>query len=204
MALNTTTLAHCDAVGEGGNHSIYAGAKALVNGLPAADWLPGDRGYDANWFREALIEKGIRPLLGGTLPRVQIDAGPWMILPDRAPLDPIAVADLAAGIPEADPDARSDALAKAALDAMDVGDETGGGLFGGVSIMPNDDDATHYALALLIERHAQLGPVFWALSADNCAADGAVDEDAETLRRHLRGLNLICLARRPRDRKSVV
>ena len=36
-----------------------------MNGLPATDWLPGDLGYDTNWFREALIEKGIKPCIPG-------------------------------------------------------------------------------------------------------------------------------------------
>jgi len=40
-----------------GQVSDYTGARALVNTLPAADWLLGDRGYDADWFREALIDK---------------------------------------------------------------------------------------------------------------------------------------------------
>ena len=40
--------------GEGGNHSIYTGAAALLGGLPKAEWLLADRGYDADWFRDAL------------------------------------------------------------------------------------------------------------------------------------------------------
>ncbi|WP_371810462.1 transposase, partial [Ruegeria sp. HKCCD8929] len=48
----------------GGNHrSDYTGARALVNSLPSADWLLGDRGYDADWFREALNDRGIRPCI---------------------------------------------------------------------------------------------------------------------------------------------
>ena len=35
----------------------------MVNSLPSADWLLGDRGYDADWFREALIDKGIKPCI---------------------------------------------------------------------------------------------------------------------------------------------
>jgi len=176
---------------------------ALTRGLRLAVTLDGGLVPDMQAMLDELGIWGV-PLLGGTFPRVQIDAGPWLILPDRAPLDPVAAMDLAVGAPETDPDARSDALARAALEAMDAGDETGGGLFGAVSIMPKDDAETHYALALLIERHAHLGPVFWALPAGNFAADGAVDECAETLCRHLRGLNLIRLARRPRPRHPVV
>ncbi|WP_282027928.1 transposase, partial [Ruegeria faecimaris] len=46
--------------------SDYTGARALVNSLPSADWLLGDRGgYDADWFREALNDRGIKPCIPG-------------------------------------------------------------------------------------------------------------------------------------------
>jgi transposase len=48
-----------------GQVSDYTGARALVSSLPAADWLLGDRGYDADWFREALVDKGITPCIPG-------------------------------------------------------------------------------------------------------------------------------------------
>ena len=51
--------------GEGGNHSIYTGAAALLGSLPKAEWLLADRGYDADWFREALEDKGIKPCIPG-------------------------------------------------------------------------------------------------------------------------------------------
>ena len=35
----------------------YTGATALMNGPPAAEWLFADRGYDADWFRETLVDK---------------------------------------------------------------------------------------------------------------------------------------------------
>ncbi|UOA30588.1 hypothetical protein DSM110093_00338 [Sulfitobacter sp. DSM 110093] len=35
--------------------------KALLSSLPNVDWLLGDRGYNADWLREALEDKGIRP-----------------------------------------------------------------------------------------------------------------------------------------------
>ena len=38
----------------------YIGARALLSSLPKVDWLLGDRGYDADWFREALQDQGIR------------------------------------------------------------------------------------------------------------------------------------------------
>ena len=45
--------------------SDYTGARALMNSLPAADWLLGDRGYDADWFLEALVDMGISPCIPG-------------------------------------------------------------------------------------------------------------------------------------------
>jgi transposase len=41
-----------------GQVSDYTGAAALMNGLPEAEWLLADRGYDAEWFRDTLIDKG--------------------------------------------------------------------------------------------------------------------------------------------------
>ena len=40
-----------------GQVSDYTGAAALMNNLPEADWLLADRGYDADWFRETLVDK---------------------------------------------------------------------------------------------------------------------------------------------------
>ncbi len=37
-----------------GQVSDYIGARALLSSLPNVEWLLGDRGYDAEWFREAL------------------------------------------------------------------------------------------------------------------------------------------------------
>ncbi|WP_342773655.1 transposase, partial [Falsirhodobacter xinxiangensis] len=48
-----------------GQVSEYIGARALLGGLPKVDWLLGDRGYDADWFREALQDKGIRACIPG-------------------------------------------------------------------------------------------------------------------------------------------
>ncbi|WP_330447584.1 transposase (plasmid) [Paracoccus marcusii] len=41
-----------------GQVSDYTGAAALLGSLPKAGWLLADRGYDADWFREALKDKG--------------------------------------------------------------------------------------------------------------------------------------------------
>jgi putative transposase len=46
-----------------GQASDYKGAALLLNKLPKAKGLLADRGYDADWFREALIEKGITPCI---------------------------------------------------------------------------------------------------------------------------------------------
>ena len=45
--------------------SDYTGAAALLDDLPKAKWLLGDRGYDADWFRKALQAKGIKPCIPG-------------------------------------------------------------------------------------------------------------------------------------------
>ncbi len=44
---------------------LMIGARAMLSNLPRADWLLGGRGYDADWFREALKDKGIRPCIPG-------------------------------------------------------------------------------------------------------------------------------------------
>jgi transposase len=37
----------------------------LLSTLPPADWLLADRGYDAGWFREALLDRGTKPCIPG-------------------------------------------------------------------------------------------------------------------------------------------
>jgi len=70
--MNTKLHAVTDARGRpisffmtAGQVSDYTGAAALLGSLPKAQWLLGDRGYDADWFREALQEKGIAPCIPG-------------------------------------------------------------------------------------------------------------------------------------------
>ena len=65
--MNATLPAICDSEGRpldlflaAGQVSDYIGARAMLGNLPKVDWLLGDRGYDADWFREALQDKGIR------------------------------------------------------------------------------------------------------------------------------------------------
>lgn len=70
--MNTKLHAVTDARGRpisffmtAGQVSDYTGAEALLDSLPRADWLLGDRGYDADWFRDALAEKGITACIPG-------------------------------------------------------------------------------------------------------------------------------------------
>ena len=46
-----------------GQVSDYTGAAALMTSLPEADWLLADRGYDADWFRGTLVDKGTTPCI---------------------------------------------------------------------------------------------------------------------------------------------
>ena len=46
-----------------GQRSDYIGARALLDGLPPAEHMLADRGYDADWYREALENKGITPCI---------------------------------------------------------------------------------------------------------------------------------------------
>ncbi len=48
-----------------GQVSDYTGAAALLDCLPKAEWLLADWGCDADWFREALKDTGIKPCIPG-------------------------------------------------------------------------------------------------------------------------------------------
>ncbi|PZX10916.1 transposase, partial [Palleronia aestuarii] len=48
-----------------GQASDYIGARALLSGLPKVEWLLGDRGYDDDWFREALEDTGVGACIPG-------------------------------------------------------------------------------------------------------------------------------------------
>jgi transposase len=48
-----------------GQVSGCTGALALLSSLPRADWLLADKGYDADWFREALKDRDIKPCIPG-------------------------------------------------------------------------------------------------------------------------------------------
>lgn len=66
--MNTRLHAVADANGcllnfflTAGPISDDTGAAALLDDLPKAQWLLGDRSYDADRFRDALRVKGIKP-----------------------------------------------------------------------------------------------------------------------------------------------
>jgi len=68
--MNTKLHAITDAEGRpirfymtAGQASDYTDAAARLDSLPKADWLLADRGYDADWFRDALKDKGIEPCI---------------------------------------------------------------------------------------------------------------------------------------------
>ncbi|NOW49010.1 transposase [Novosphingobium sp. SG751A] len=70
--MNTKLHAVTDANGRplsffitAGQISDYTGAAALLDELPKAQWMLADRGYDAEWFRDALEQKGIEPCIPG-------------------------------------------------------------------------------------------------------------------------------------------
>jgi len=54
-----------------GETSDFTGAAALLNSLPPAQWLLADRGYDADWFREGLKNKGIKACIPGRKSRTK-------------------------------------------------------------------------------------------------------------------------------------
>ncbi len=57
-----------------GQMSDYKGAALMIDAFPKAKTLLGDKGYDADWFRQALTERGITPCIPPKSNRkVQID-----------------------------------------------------------------------------------------------------------------------------------
>lgn len=76
--MNTKLHAVTDANGRpislfmtAGQVSDYTGAATMLDSLPRARWLLGDRGYDADWFRDALEAKGITPCSPGRKSRTE-------------------------------------------------------------------------------------------------------------------------------------
>jgi len=74
--LNSKLHAICDGRGRPlvlllteGQMSDYKGAALMLDALPKARTLLGDRGYDADWFRNALAAKGIAPCIPSKINR---------------------------------------------------------------------------------------------------------------------------------------
>ncbi len=84
--MNTKLHAICDSYGRplnlfvtAGQVSDYIGARALLSGLSDVEWLLGDRGYDADWFREALNDKGITDLMERSVYTGHVEFADWGI-----------------------------------------------------------------------------------------------------------------------------
>ncbi len=79
--MNSKLHAVCDGLGRPlimllseGQMSDYKGAALMIDAFPKAKTLLGDKGYDADWFRQALTERGITPCIPPKSNRkVQID-----------------------------------------------------------------------------------------------------------------------------------
>ncbi|SFJ25593.1 putative transposase [Bosea sp. OK403] len=79
--MNSKLHAVCDGCGRPlvmllseGQMSDYKGAALMIDALPKAKTLLGDKGYDADWFRQALTERGITPCIPPKANRkIQID-----------------------------------------------------------------------------------------------------------------------------------
>jgi transposase len=52
-----------------GQMSDYKGAALMLGLLPRAKTMLGDRGYDADWFRNALMARGITPCIPSKINR---------------------------------------------------------------------------------------------------------------------------------------
>ena len=75
--MNTKLHALTDADGRplsffmtAGQVSDYPGAAALLDDLPKALWMQGDRGYGADWSRDTLHAKGITRCIPGRRSRI--------------------------------------------------------------------------------------------------------------------------------------
>ena len=68
--LNSKLHAVCDNQGRPlvlllseGQMSDYKGTALMIDALPRAKVMLGDRGYDANWFCVTLVQRGITPCI---------------------------------------------------------------------------------------------------------------------------------------------
>src|ERR1700730_1019083 len=74
--LNSKLHAVCDGEGQTlvlllseGQMSDHKGARLILDALPPAKALLADRGYDRNWFRDALAKRGCEPCIPSTKSR---------------------------------------------------------------------------------------------------------------------------------------
>jgi transposase len=74
--LNSKLHAVCDQAGKPlvlllteGQMSDHKGAHLVLGALPSAPVLIADRGYDSNWFRQALLDRGTAPCIPSTRSR---------------------------------------------------------------------------------------------------------------------------------------
>lgn len=74
--MNSKLHAVCDGEGKPlvlllseGQMSDHKGARLILNALPPAKVLLADRGYDSNWFRNALTKRGCKPCIPSTKSR---------------------------------------------------------------------------------------------------------------------------------------
>ncbi len=65
MPSATARAGPIDVFVSAGQVSDYISARALLSNLLDVDRLLRDRGYDADWFRDALLDKGIRACIPG-------------------------------------------------------------------------------------------------------------------------------------------
>ncbi|NRB03611.1 MAG: IS5 family transposase [Rhodobacteraceae bacterium] len=72
IGMNTKLYHICDSQGTpdelvltAGRVTDYNGAHTLISSLPKVEWLLGERGCDADWFQEALNDKGIHVCIPG-------------------------------------------------------------------------------------------------------------------------------------------
>ena len=70
--MNSKLHAVCDGDGKPlilllteGQVSDYRGAATVLSDLPDANFLIADKGYDSDWFREALTDLEIEPCIPG-------------------------------------------------------------------------------------------------------------------------------------------
>jgi putative transposase len=74
--LNSKLHVVCDGAGKPlvmllseGQMSDHKGARFMLHALPPASALIADRGYDSNWFRQALTARGVEPCIPPTRSR---------------------------------------------------------------------------------------------------------------------------------------